>query len=323
MRQVGVYVGGLCVSLVLLCAGPSLGQTISNVDGQVAHGNTVTIAGLNFGTRTIDTNLIFDTMETGSFSPRWSNTGSPGALSINTDNQRSSRSNYNSVTNFVGNQYVEHASFTGGSPSPSWYCQYWFKLGNDWTWQTAGNLANVKIFRLWSTGDTPENVSTATIGWEDRVYMSPGIAEQNGIFFFEEDFKEKWTIGSWHLFQWEFKDNSALGVADGVYRWWVDGRLAFETTQLLTRSAYSPYKRPYGVGWFNSWGDNGTDDNHFYMDDVYIDNSWGRVELGNAATYSNCTHREIQPPVSWSATQVRVTLNQGSFEAGDAAYLSW
>jgi len=30
-----------------------------------------------------------------------------------------------------------------------------------------------------------------------------------------------------------------------------------------------------------------------YFDDIYIDDSWARTEVGDNATYDNCTHREI------------------------------
>jgi hypothetical protein len=54
---------------------------------------------------------------------------------------------------------------------------------------------------------------------------------------------------------------------------------------------------------------------------VYLDTSWARVEIGNAATYGACTHREIQIPTAWAATSITATVNRGSFGASDAAYL--
>jgi hypothetical protein len=58
-----------------------------------------------------------------------------------------------------------------------------------------------------------------------------------------------------------------------------------------------------------------------YIDDIYIDNTFQHVVIGNASTYSASTHFEVQPPTSWSATSAAVTVNQGSFANGASAYL--
>jgi len=53
-----------------------------------------------------------------------------------------------------------------------------------------------------------------------------------------------------------------------------------------------------------------------YVDDVYIDTSWARVELGNASTYAASTHREIQVARTWADGSVSVNFNPGTFAAG-------
>jgi hypothetical protein len=58
-----------------------------------------------------------------------------------------------------------------------------------------------------------------------------------------------------------------------------------------------------------------------YYDDIYLDNTFQRVEIGDNATYANCTKREIQPPTAWTDTGATVTLNRGSFSPGDTAYV--
>jgi len=45
------------------------------------------------------------------------------------------------------------------------------------------------------------------------------------------------------------------------------------------------------------------------------------VEIGNADTWAACTHREIQPPTAWAASEITVTFNAGSFEDDDTVYL--
>lgn len=51
---------------------------------------------------------------------------------------------------------------------------------------------------------------------------------------------------------------------------------------------------------------------------MYADNSWMRVELGNASTYDACTLREIQRPTLWTSTQINYVANQGMLSTGTA-----
>ncbi len=53
-----------------------------------------------------------------------------------------------------------------------------------------------------------------------------------------------------------------------------------------------------------------------YIDDIYIDDSWARVEIGNNSSYDSCTHREMQIPTAWNATSITVDVNTGSLPNG-------
>lgn len=318
-----------CGLLLVAIAGPSAAQTIQNVSGQLVHGNAVTIQGQNFGTRPNPSNIIFDTMESGSFDPRW--TDSSGMSIVNQSRHANSqRAAYHNFRN-----WNNHGYFTGGSNNAGpWFCQYWFKLGTNFDWgvspgvpegQAGANLNNVKFFRMWESGSTDENFSMAA-----HSFSSPGgvcvIANEyiggnvTMAGYAEGNFVQNWTKGVWHCFQFEFKDSTQRGN-DGVIRWWVDGELAFEATDMMTREDSAAYKRPYILGFFNSVSDAFADDNDFWIDDPYIDTSWARVELGNASSYNACTHREIQKPTAWATGEITVSFNAGSFAAGSTAYL--
>jgi len=67
-------------------------------------------------------------------------------------------------------------------------------------------------------------------------------------------------------------------------------------------------------GYFNR-GDAGTqcdpiDNARIYTDNVYIDNTWQRVELGDNPNYS-IANREIQIPQSWQDDSIVAKLNKG------------
>lgn len=58
-----------------------------------------------------------------------------------------------------------------------------------------------------------------------------------------------------------------------------------------------------------------------YIDDLYVDNTRARIELGNASVFEDCTHREIQIPSSWYDTGITFTYNPGSFGSSETVYL--
>lgn len=59
----------------------------------------------------------------------------------------------------------------------------------------------------------------------------------------------------------------------------------------------------------------------YSIDDVYVDYTWARVEIGDAPTWVSCTRREIQIPSAWSNASITVTVNQGAFQNLGGAYL--
>ena len=48
-----------------------------------------------------------------------------------------------------------------------------------------------------------------------------------------------------------------------------------------------------------------------HWDQIYLDNSWARVVIGNASTYDACTIREHFVPTAWSDTSITATVKCG------------
>ena len=73
--------------------------------------------------------------------------------------------------------------------------------------------------------------------------------------------------------------------------------------------------------------DGPTDNNNFgargyyEFDDFFVDYTWARVEVGNAATWSAVTRKEIQVPVAWSNSGVTFRMNRGAFLPSEPIYL--
>lgn len=120
-------------------------------------------------------------------------------------------------------------------------------------------------------------------------------------------------------FRMEFYLNAGTqGNLDGVTKLWTNGVL--RATQRPTRSYLQDAYRFIRVSLGHYYDTGGPDMNH-YISDAYIDITQQRVEIGNASSWSSCTHREIQIPSAWSDDSITITGNQGSFAVGNTAYL--
>jgi hypothetical protein len=60
---------------------------------------------------------------------------------------------------------------------------------------------------------------------------------------------------------------------------------------------------------------------NWYWSELYVDVTQARVELGNASTFSSCTHKEIQIPTAWSSGSLSFSANVGTFSPGSNVYL--
>jgi hypothetical protein len=336
---------------------------ITGHSGTLAHGDSYTITGSGFGTKSSAAPVAFGDMENNSVNARigaWTNTFE---TAVSTSYQRNSHSTRNAVCTLAdhGNGQDAVCAFEGGSDAASWYAQNWFYLGSDYDWM-GGDNGNNKIFRMWSTGDTTNNlriqgpinnvdiyVEAADEAHGGTEYGSPPCDLQGGWYpvvpggtcadmimsgtkpsgsywgggdIQWRRFATDMNLGTWHLFQFEFR-SSDVNTANGVLRWWVDGKLIFNHSDVTTRtSSQQSHMRPKYLGIEsiqNSGGHGAT--GHYYLDDVYIDNTWQRVEIGNNATYNSCTLKEIQPATSWADGSVTFTVNQGSFADGATGYI--
>lgn len=311
--------------------------SISSVSGTMTNGSTVTITGTGFEpSATNDTPFAYSDMENNSLAARigtnWTDYGYPSGhtLSVSSAHNRHANSSYNAIGTFdTANQFI--AFRQESASSAKWYAQYWVYVDSAFTFASG----NIKLIRFWISSDNnlriqaPINNADIVVegrdtshggyssncssgGWTpvitgtqtvDQVLghacggeVLPGSV---GWHNYTSDIKD----GSWHLMQFE------MGTSH--LKWWFDGKLILSSTTINTTGNYEPYH----IGWYRDSTSDGT--GSVYFDDVYIDNTWARVEIGNASTYNACTVREIQPPVSRTSTEVQITLNAGSLDFTD------
>jgi len=329
---------------------------ITGTSGTLSQGNSCTVSGSGFGTKSTQNGaapVAYSDMENNSVNARlggpWASTGDlagvPGFMTVSTSYQRHSHSTYNGVCDFTD---WGTCGFEGGAVSAQWYAQYWFYLPTAFSWGSGDQ--NNKIFRMYPSGGGGGNnlrvvapAQTVDVvveivdeghggygtGWDpvvpggsciDALYGHSGCDPFWAGGTSWREFEGDMTENTWHLFQFEFQSGD-LNTANGILRWWVDGKLVFSHDDITTRtSAYPSHMYPGIIGMFASSGA-GDATGPYHIDDAYVDNSWQRVEIGNNATYNSCTLREIQPATSWADGSVTFTVNQGSFADSSAGYI--
>lgn len=300
--------------------------SISNISGTFSSGQSVTIAGSSFGTKSPAAPLVWDTFESGSNGTaiqsvnailgQWdTGAGSDNVYYTNTigygGSSKAARhqfteSQYNSSLSKNGTFSVLYLDFKRYYPSSN------------------GNPSNYKPYRLYGNDDALQLTISQACGWSNAELYVNGLSEDNDT---------EWidlipSMDSWRHYQLLFKESSAGGVADGVIKMYLDGtQYGLNSSNQKTRIYSSQHFDQVRVGhFFDVYPRDNCDPNDnsvVYSDNVYIDTTWARVEIGNANTYSASTRREIQIPTTWSSDgkSITMTVNTGTFAEGSTAYL--
>jgi len=214
------------------------------------------------------------------------------------------------IDNRLGELNLAQANTTG-----KWFVSFWFRV------QDVASQQSGKFFRIW--GDNA------------NVYLSTGAGNLETRGFSEctsctPQPATVWTSpDAFVADQWARVDIEMAQSPD-LFAVYVNGKLEWRRSSTLTgadKEQWIPNPlggngHTIGIGGMidsaaEGWPANGS----YKFDDVYIDYTWARVELGNAATWAACTRKEIQPPRQWSGTQITAQLNAGAFAPGQTAYV--
>lgn len=147
----------------------------------------------------------------------------------------------------------------------------------------------------------------------DSFYISPTAIAENTV-------AEKSIIAQemtdWALVEYEIEYFPETETAK--WRNWWNGRLRGEIT-----ADVSGRGDIYGMT-ISLWGLDSSDrawPQEMTVAENYMDNSFQRVYLGNAATWSEVTQRELQRPTAWSDTGITVDKNFGTLTGTKWAYV--
>lgn len=190
---------------------------------------------------------------------------------------------------------------------------------------TGGAEGQWKMFRMnWECNvkDTwPELVMFNWFGRVDSFSLRRQKEDLKGRFYprgYPDD-------REWVRVELFLQPSSRPGKEDGAVEAWVH-RPGKEITRIFSRDSLVTYAEEETRRWrhyvFQNFQGNGLGGHsRVWMDDIYIQDTRARVEIGNAPTWSGCSHREIQGPVAWSPERITFRFNPGRLLPEEEKYL--
>jgi hypothetical protein len=167
-------------------------------------------------------------------------------------------------------------------------------------------------------------------GWQTRIDVYPST---NSGHMYANKSTNCQTSGS-SAQNWNAKPNNVLlpdkqwhrietylRIGTNAYRdLWVDGKKIAEISGAFTGDSCDIGYLLIGhyfatdTGTPRPWANR-------YWDELYVDTTRARVEIGNSPLWSECTHKEIQIPSAWSNTKITVNAHLGTLQSSKQLYL--
>jgi hypothetical protein len=320
----------LILSELRTAAAPGL--RISGVTGNLSHGSVVTISGVLFGTKPTAAPIKYDDFQNLALGQELS---ANGWRTMGYRRPAASNARLRGGTPYTRNAHSMWpsgiASTAGGSVSNFYLTgltnrKYLIDAWHYFTVDSDPQPQNIKPIRLHPAGlgapnlymnfyqpSTADSLACGRDGTSatDSAWFGtdgPGGRKPSGEFY-----------NRWVHIQYLVDAGTGNGNSDGSCIVYLDGALRYSHRNVVVLA-------PGHVNWPEIYLGNyvradAHGDIHAYWESVYIDGTWARVEIGDAPTYSDSRHREIQIPTSWSDGSISVRLNRGSFPSFSGVYM--
>ncbi|MCP4747058.1 MAG: hypothetical protein GY874_13110 [Desulfobacteraceae bacterium] len=301
---------------------------IKSVSRTLVDNRTITLSGCFFGEKSRSQPLKYDNFEIGTPTERivsekiggWNTSSHLGGSyypSYSTTKIRYSgtQSLYQNFTDGNYNSLVRLTEQTLPAGTKKLYFSGWFNM------ETGGAVCrNTKVLNM--DGGT---------GWQCRLDILPSA--NIGVLFVHQscsggnEMIKDWSIstralqddGQWHRLE-SWLDIGTPNGGDGFRDIYMDLQKIGEISGTFIDSDCSITKLRVGH-YFDTDRGSPRPWAKRYWDEIYVDTSRARVEIGNNANWNSCTHREIQIPTAWSSNSISIKVNQGIFETGEKAYI--
>lgn len=301
---------------------------ISGVTGTISDGQSITITGTDFGA-TGPTVVLFDDFENGtngSEIPTGSNSAVVGqwaditSLGHPTGHYSSTEAHSGSISYgliFDNEDTYEQLGLSLSDISDFLIC-YWVNIG---TVPAVPDGANFKM--AWLLDNTLGNVASSDHTIPTTITSLP----VTGLFVGSDDSQmwdydhgewecPSWATDTWRRFCCYIHGHASSGT---IKLWETTGSgtaIVINKSSVATKRASSVWKMLTLPGYGRA-DSNGS----AWYDDIYVASGTGaaaRVEIGNNATYANCTNLAVCTPTAWGDTEITATVRAGSFTTGTA-----
>ncbi|NTW27232.1 MAG: hypothetical protein HGA36_02840 [Candidatus Moranbacteria bacterium] len=258
---------------------------------------------------------------------------------------------YNPASNYSVGDLVLWNNTGGDSKTMVWECQTAhtsstpfdpaLEYYNNYTYWKPVYSRNVKYGRATSgtgsdetRGNPQFNLLTQSENGGPSWSQGLNNGSDTNVFYSGDFFDPQgklWPL-TWHRIEVYVKLSSSAGATDGVRQYFSDGKEIKREENVATltgidndphfNTVFSPYYVSHEHGLPGDLWPVMPVQYKIFTSDFYVDKTRARVEIGNASTFANCTHREIQiPQTTWNDGQLEIKVNQGSFADGATAYL--
>jgi hypothetical protein len=326
----------LTVIFMLIAGAVFADPSIDYISGACAHGDTILISGSGFGTKNAAAPKKYDDFESGTPGNALGN----GWIYDGGDDEVTEYSALPSSRG-VGEVCTRQYYWSWNIEDPTKRCTG-VHLGLSTPWAENGDAAMYLSGWVYAYESHPDSGSHSTkwlqvqgpeeesgypqyrLGgssggsWYQEVYNSNASHGGNPMSYdFSTPFNEGWQRHEVYIY---FDD--VVGTS-GVFKNWVDLDLGANQTGLDAMKHADCGAERFLISWYYGM-DSGTSDNAYanvYWDELYIDDTLARIEIGDNATFGSCTHREIQIPVTWATGEATAVLNRGAYDIGDTSYV--
>jgi hypothetical protein len=294
---------------------------VDDVQGTLTHGATAVVTGVRFGTKNPPEPIIWDNMEGGAnhtgqdvsaVDPRWQHyiTGPTYSRTWSHSGDVSASNEFEEAFSML---YV-----AGVTPTTEIYMTNWTYTaniggGDDYAvvkWnrinssEAAGgggryNGAGCNNFGHSFLQNTTDGSRATHMGITTNPTAAEYVADLGGYeFWWNREIRVE-----------AYCKLSTPGVADGINHGVAVG---IDEDYIVNRNRGAGETFLLDTGLFSVSAANETGDFLMFMDDLYMDITRARIEIGNAPTFAACTHREIQIPSGWQPDRLTFTVNEGT-----------
>jgi hypothetical protein len=300
---------------------------VTSINGTVSHGSTLTISGALFGSKPQAAPFQWDDanganndrlesrgwlVNNRQVMPYLSNgrlRGTPGE----TTTIRAGMSGDNVNIFCFGNDPNGYLGLTSASaanekpfPAQVWI-DFWVNVQ-----PPSGGSINYKFFRHHSQAGS-HNGYWSFPGGSSSSWSNHGGSAGSGPQIIDQDLPASMFHNQWSHMQILFAPSTSN---NGQFYMWRNGVLSMHSTNWSGNAGGAQVNFCFETQMLES-----NASGVMWWDDLYIDSTLARVEIGDSPLYATSRHREIQIPTAWSSSSVSVRLNRGSFPSFTGTYL--